>query len=600
MANRTATILNRVCRQTDARQAHVADRDLLHRFATGHDQGAFATLVERHATMVFNVCRRYLSSVHDAEDACQATFLILVRQACQVRWQTSIANWLHTTARRVSARARRTTERRLKREARVAVRNSPSALDEISGRELLNILDEELGKLPAYYREAIVLCCLEGLSREEAADRIGVLEATLKTRLERGRRRLEAALIRRGVGLGVLLLATTSLGACPPERIENILSNAVGTPTPMVSILAREIPMSTLRNVLIATLGAFAVLGLGLGLHFAGPATANEKQPLPVAGQSVSVAFAPSAKAPADKFLENVAIARQKAIQFLIKQQTKEGNWEGTAFNLVADMEGGTTALVVLSLLEAGVPAKDPALAKAIDYLVTLPPKKTYVVSLQTQVLARADAKKHAVQIQKNADWLVDRAIGWKKDGKLEGWSYPGNSLVDGSNTHFAVMGLHAASATAKVDVKIWEAVRDHYVRTRKPGGWAYQNAAAPATESMTTAALVGLALVKKHDQASEASKEAMEKGTESLLAFSPNTGKSSGYQAWVVAELGRLIGSNEFKSGDKVVKWYRDGTERLLKNQQEDGSWAVGTGIDGNALMSTAFSLFFLGPVQK
>ena len=119
-------------------------------------------------------------------------------------------------------------------------------------------------------------------------------------------------------------------------------------------------------------------------------------------------------------------------------------------------MEGGCSQLATLALLEAGVPAKDPAVAKAVEYLVKLEPKKTYVVSLQTQVLARADPKKHAKQIQKNADWLIEKAV--RKDGKLEGWSYPGHDLTDNSNTHFAVVALHAAAqAGAKVDAKIWE-----------------------------------------------------------------------------------------------------------------------------------------------
>ena len=149
---------------------------------------------------------------------------------------------------------------------------------------------------------------------------------------------------------------------------------------------------------------------------------------------------------------EKVASARDKAIDFIKKQQKEGGHWEGVVLNLL-DMEGGCSALATLALLEAGVPAKDPAVAKAVEYLVKLEPKKTYVVSLQTQVLARADPKKHAKQIQKNADWLIEKAV--RKGGKLVGWSYPGHNLADNSNTHFAVVALHYAAQTgAKLDAK--------------------------------------------------------------------------------------------------------------------------------------------------
>src|SRR5262249_53143988 len=126
-----------------------------------------------------------------------------------------------------------------------------------------------------------------------------------------------------------------------------------------------------------------------------------------------------------DSLRKDVAAAREKAIKYLKAQQNPQGNWEGTVLTFLADMEGGATALVALSLLEAGVAADDPAVKKSLDFLAPLPPKKTYVVSLQTQVLAKADAKKYAAQIQRNADWLIDTALGFKKDGKLEGWSYP-------------------------------------------------------------------------------------------------------------------------------------------------------------------------------
>jgi hypothetical protein len=320
---------------------------------------------------------------------------------------------------------------------------------------------------------------------------------------------------------------------------------------------------------------------------------------------AVLAATAPVPQEADEKFTTDVAAAREKAVKFLKGQQSPQGNWEGVALNFLADMEGGSTALVTLALLEAGVPADDPAVKKAVEYLAKLPPKKTYVVSLTTQVLAKADPKKHADQIQKNADWLTDTAIGFKKDGRLEGWSYPGNSVSDNSNTHFAVSGLHAATAAgAKVDPKLWPAVREYYVRTRRDRGWPYHNGNfgdGQASSSMTAAALLGLTLAAKHDkQNADAGKEAFEKGMTNLLAGGLSSTKSEGCMLMTTAELGRAIGSPTLKAGKKEVAWYREGAEKLVKGQQPDGSLALGKGVDANPVLMTAFGLYFLGPPEK
>ena len=110
---------------------------------------------------------------------------------------------------------------------------------------------------------------------------------------------------------------------------------------------------------------------------------------------TVVLSLAGAEQKPEAKLDEKVATAREKAIEFLKKQQNAAGNWEESLLRIVADMDGGITALATLGLLEAGVPAKDPVVTKAVEYLVKLEPKKTYVVSLQTQVLSRLDGEKH-------------------------------------------------------------------------------------------------------------------------------------------------------------------------------------------------------------
>ncbi len=137
MGKSTAAVLKQAIRAVEARVDHssVSDRELLHRFAQQQDQAAFAALVRRYSGMVLGVCRRALPSVQDAEDACQATFLILSRKAANEQWRQSLANWLYTTARRVAANARRAAERRTRREGKAAVRDVVEPADQMTGRE---------------------------------------------------------------------------------------------------------------------------------------------------------------------------------------------------------------------------------------------------------------------------------------------------------------------------------------------------------------------------------------------------------------------------------------------------------------------------------
>jgi hypothetical protein len=317
---------------------------------------------------------------------------------------------------------------------------------------------------------------------------------------------------------------------------------------------------------------------------------------------SITLSVAGANQKPEPTLEEKVATARAKAIDFLKKQQDKDGTWEGAVLTLLGDMNGGATALATLSLLEAGVPANDLAVSKALAYLVKLEPKKTYVVSLQTQVLCQVDAKKHKEQIQKNVDWLLEKAA--KREGQLAGWSYPGQNLTDGSNTHFAVVALHAAAqAGAKVDATVWAQIRDYYRRSQKEGGWGYYADRAfggeKITSSMTTCGLLGLVIAAKYDKNARGPDPAFEKGMTVLLKQGAD-GKSQSYGRFATAELGRLLGTTEFKAGKMGRAWYREGAERLLQLQQADGSFADKGGIDSTPVLATAFGLYFLGPPVK
>src|SRR5262249_53411156 len=157
-------------------------------------EGAFASLMRRHGPMVLRVCRRVLPHSPDAEDAFQATFLTLARKAGAVCWHGSVAGWLHGVAHNTARRARDASARRAHHERLAPARAAADPLAEMSARELLDALDEELSHLPQKYREPLVLCYLEGAARDEAAQRLGCPLGTLKGRLERGKQRLHAAL----------------------------------------------------------------------------------------------------------------------------------------------------------------------------------------------------------------------------------------------------------------------------------------------------------------------------------------------------------------------------------------------------------------------
>jgi RNA polymerase sigma factor (sigma-70 family) len=186
-----------------------SDHELLGHFVAHRDEAAFAALVRRHGPMVLHVCQRVLNHRQDAEDACQATFLVLARKATSPRWQDSIANWLYQVAHHLALKARAAAARRAVHEAKAQPRSAADPLADITLRELQAVLDEELARLPAKYRAPVSLCCLEGTARDEAAQQLGWALQTVKSRLERGRELLRARLARRGLTLSAVLAGTT-------------------------------------------------------------------------------------------------------------------------------------------------------------------------------------------------------------------------------------------------------------------------------------------------------------------------------------------------------------------------------------------------------
>jgi RNA polymerase sigma factor (sigma-70 family) len=192
----------------------LTDGELLDRFTSCDDEAAelaFAALVERHGPMVLRVCQSVLRQRHDAEDAFQATFLILVRNAASIRKQNSVVSWLHGVAVRTALCQKGAAVRRRRHEQSAGER--PVAfVDQLDQEELSAVLHEELDRLPQKYRAPIVLCYLESLSHEQAASQLCWPVGTVRSRLARGREQLRGRLARRGLAPSIFMLNRTLCG----------------------------------------------------------------------------------------------------------------------------------------------------------------------------------------------------------------------------------------------------------------------------------------------------------------------------------------------------------------------------------------------------
>ena len=269
--------------------SEATDGHLLERFLTHRDEAAFTALVYRHGRMVLGVCRRTLRNSHDAEDAFQATFLVLARKAATITPRIVIGAWLYGVARRTALKAKLMAAKRQFKERQFPTPDqAPAPVDSVG--DAVAMLDEELGALPTKYRSAIVLCDLEGHTKRAAAQQLGCPEGTLSSWLIRGRRMLARRLTRRGVTLSVGAL-TAALEQIAGARVrsglvvstsraatryatEHVAAEVIST---RVTALTEGVLKTMLLNKLkTATVVLLLATALGAGMALNRNSTASE------------------------------------------------------------------------------------------------------------------------------------------------------------------------------------------------------------------------------------------------------------------------------------------------------------------------------------
>jgi Domain of unknown function (DUF4159) len=344
---------------------------------------------------------------------------------------------------------------------------------------------------------------------------------------------------------------------------------------------------------------------------------------------------APPARAE-EPLVQKVRASLNEGIKFLKSQQKDQGrrtwNWENDTLTVL--QPGGSSCLAMLALLTAGVPVDDPVVKNGLPYIRELEPKHTYVVGLQTMVLAEAGDVKDLNKIERNVDWLLNAAVTRGKrladGGKLEGWSYSsgGGNRPDNSNTQYALLGLWAGrQAGARIPQAAWESIHNFYKDTQtqptrdarglEMAGWNYVsgNRDNKGTLTMTAAGVSGLYIAAQElsDNKQELNEEtgvaakcavypdddALARGMRWLAQeFRFSNPPHTFYNVYGIERVGRLSGHRFIGDHD----WYREGCELLTGAresaglaQKSNGEWKIDTAIDSFPVISTSFALLFL-----
>jgi RNA polymerase sigma factor (sigma-70 family) len=272
----------------------LTDGQLLERFVTGRGEApelAFASLVDRHAALVLGVCRAVLRDDYDAQDAFQATFLVLLRKARRLWVEDSLGPWLHQVAYRAACSARAARTRRRMHERHAAEMASLEVAAAGNPEDLGRVLHEEIERLPARFHFPVVLCDLEGCTHERAARHLGCPVGTVKSRLARGRELLRSRLVRRGLGpsggpIGEILAAESAQAAVPIWALAGVTAQAArrlaaGQVTGAVQASVAALADRVIRITLLTNMIGIASVGLSILAVAVGAGVLVQERPEP-------------------------------------------------------------------------------------------------------------------------------------------------------------------------------------------------------------------------------------------------------------------------------------------------------------------------------
>ena len=399
----------------------LSDAQLLKRFVDGQDEAAFEALVERHGPMVLGVCRGVLRDPHDADDAFQATFLVLALKARSLWVGGSLGGWLHRVAHRIAIRAREDEVRRRARERRCAERPTSSVPGPHPEDELA-MLHEEIGRLPERYRVPIVLCHLEGMTNEMAASKLGWPVGTVSGRLTRARELLRSRLTRRGLAPAVAVLgaSTTAKAGVPtvPPALAASTIRAAGAVLAgraalvgIVPATAATLAKGVLKTMILSKLTIAATLTLALGLVATGVGVViqHEADDRPPPREARRPVDPPPSASPGPPFAE----ALRRAVQVIDDADEAPGRVDD---------------LIAIARAQAALGEREAALAtlakarEAADRLTLNSAPSTHLVALLAIAEAHdevGDREAIPPLIRRAGEWVEENEGGWRKVSAL-------------------------------------------------------------------------------------------------------------------------------------------------------------------------------------
>ncbi|HEX5270488.1 MAG TPA: sigma-70 family RNA polymerase sigma factor [Gemmataceae bacterium] len=392
------------------------DAELIERFVARRDGAAFARLVERHGPLVLGVCRRVLRNHHDAEDAFQATFLVLARKARLIRRRDALPGWLHKVAYRLALNLRASAERRRRAERQAPPSPQKLADDAITWGDLRTVLDEELDRLPEKYRAPLLLCCLAGRTRDEAAEQLGWTVGALKMRLERARQLLRARLARRGLTVPATLLAMLFAQQATATPVPATLATATARAAPLFAAGATPAGLSA-RVVRLAGVGLSAgrspaiLLGAAVLLTLVGVAGGVLLSPRPPAPPTGRTAAGDAARPAPEGFVDATEESGLGAL--LRRHYARFPGWHPSGATLL-DIDGdGQLDLHLAGQSEclAALGRNDGGRFVAVDPRPELPRGPRHWAELPYP----GGQVRHAFDF--NEDGRLDLAVSWHNNG---------------------------------------------------------------------------------------------------------------------------------------------------------------------------------------